>query len=1419
MRDLALQIRTLSLASPDRCYGFADNGPSVAVNAEVAIALRPYTFDGSVNSALQSAVACLEAAQGPDGSFGSAAETAQAVLALLQSPGFHEPAIARGRGFLITSQRPDGSWDGSVRATALAIRALAVTAPDWRITCDESGVALLRVPDSQPLFGDALTAFVKVENLSGNAAPAVPVNLYARPATGGAEALLATVTLPALAAGASATATLTVPSIQMPGRLRLRAAVDPDGQVAELDETNNEAIRHINVRTGSDLAITTGDIQFRSVGSGQTEVEVTAHNRGAALPVAAMINIYAGNPATGGIAIGSGPIAAGLGVNQQASLRVIWNSSTANGPTPVYARLDEANVVREADESNNEAFRFYVPGADQAVELEPASASFSPGPIRKGQPFTLNVVLFNRASVEATRVPIAVFEGPDLRAQTEVARVPAKDSGNNPGKVTVALGPLVTETSTSYLVVVDPQGLLNESDRANNRLVVTASVTAGGPYELRMVSLASNDSVAPFTVTATVQQDGTSTVSTFIRLRNELDGSVWAHPAVTLLPGVAGRASVVFGPFSPPGDVALTACVDPENALEELNEQDNCASLTVSPGRSTDLAIAPRDISISPVGVDVGEPLSVSATIRNRTPTPESTTARLWRSHPRSPTALNLGEQRIDVPGNGHVVVSWDVVRPDGDSNLWVSLDDVVPRDVLIDPPNGQRQVPGLNLASRNIFLKAFVSTKRPVFASPTGASEPVIGDLLGTGHPVIVLTENSDFTGGSQEARVTALQVFSDGSSAEVWSRLLLQGRERTATQSGIRVLARAPLLVDLEGDGQPEVVVETTQQETRLDGTRGDVFVSVFVLDASGNIKAPWPAGWNVRAGPLTFMCHEGHYTTGPTVGDVNGDGIVDVVLVERDIVALDGRNGSELFRVEGFTACSEQGTIVVLDVDGDGRTEVLLSRENDGIGFALMLIDGTGAVRWRVAPWGGSAFAVVDVDLDGAPEIVAALGRDRVEVRDARTGARKSSVPFDGWNLSIAAGGVRQDGLPYSVVSAIGNATAAFGPGPLQAWQTEYPGTLGGGNPLSIVLADLLDQGRPQVVAQTTGNYARAFGLQDARDGRLLLHTGVSGALTERRNPRVADLDTDDRGDVLVEYWDRIGGIDEFEPVYPPETFLVFSSVHWKKMPPTWNHRTYIRGQVDDKLQFKHDYQWWKTHNTWMQQFDVEPVKLLPDVAVLAGDVTSSPAPVVAGGIATLRATVRNVGGISASNVRVAFYDGNPQSDGKLLGETVVAGPLSPRTGVATAMLGWAPYPEGNHDIYAVANSDGALEESSPDNNTGVYRAFVAAGTGTPLCDLAIIPSSLSAAPLAPQAGATVVLSATLRNEGGLPCGGSTLNLYERPAIGRWDASRNGSNSITRAGRPGDRLGADRRDPGYASDSLHRRRGPPRARRRQE
>ncbi len=151
---------------------------------------------------------------------------------------------------------------------------------------------------------------------------------------------------------------------------------------------------------------------------------------------------------------------------------------------------------------------------------------------------------------------------------------------------------------------------------------------------------------------------------------------------------------------------------------------------------------------------------------------------------------------------------------------------------------------------------------------------------------------------------------------------------------------------------------------------------------------------------AGDFTELPDRRSTLATPTVGDVNGDGIPDVVFptgagVHANVRVVSGDTGEVIYTIVGLDLeVSGQTSITLADIDDDGRAELVTV---DRLG-RLIAFEHDGTLKWRASvgvPGAATGPIVADLEGDGTPEVV--VGN---HVYSSVTGARL-------WNGTGGAG----------------------------------------------------------------------------------------------------------------------------------------------------------------------------------------------------------------------------------------------------------------------------------------------------------------------------------------------------------------------------------------------------------------------------
>jgi hypothetical protein len=305
---------------------------------------------------------------------------------------------------------------------------------------------------------------------------------------------------------------------------------------------------------------------------------------------------------------------------------------------------------------------------------------------------------------------------------------------------------------------------------------------------------------------------------------------------------------------------------------------------------------------------------------------------------------------------------------------------------------------------------------------------------------------------------------------------------------------------------------------------------------------INTPSPAGWlvtapdaghspevkvfNAQSGVLKFdiTAFDPSFQGGVrvAVGDVNGDGIPDIIAAEGP---SDGSNGDSLVHVyDGITGKPLAGPlgsfdpfpgfhgglyVASADLNGDGFADVVVAEDAGGQPRVRVYSGQDGSLRDDFLAFdpgfsGGVRVAAADVNGDGIPDIVAAAGpggRPDVEVfegRDLAHGITKPTLSFHAYDpkftggVYVATGDVHGDGVPKIITGegAGGEPLVKVFDGKtgneLQHFLAFDKGFRGG---VRVAAADVNGDGRSDIVAaEGTGGVPRVRGFDGVSLGQV-------------------------------------------------------------------------------------------------------------------------------------------------------------------------------------------------------------------------------------------------------------------------------------------------------------------------------------------
>jgi hypothetical protein len=305
---------------------------------------------------------------------------------------------------------------------------------------------------------------------------------------------------------------------------------------------------------------------------------------------------------------------------------------------------------------------------------------------------------------------------------------------------------------------------------------------------------------------------------------------------------------------------------------------------------------------------------------------------------------------------------------------------------------------------------------------------------------------------------------------------------------------------IADVNGDGKPDVVVANLCQTAPDPNCNNGGGVSVLLGNGDGSFQAP------------VSYTSGGYGTDSIAVADLNGDGHLDVVVADycfnNTNCTVDGAvsvllgNGDGTFQApitydsEGIYGLS----VATGDVNGDGILDLVVANagqcstcDNGGLSVFLGNGDGTfqAPVTYNSGGWETEWIAIADVNGDGRPDLIAASfcltyptcssGGSVSVLLNNGGGTFQTALTYGSggdYSYAVAVGDFNGDGKPDLVAlsqctigdadcgSAIGRVGVLLGngDGTFQAARTHRSG---GRYPVSVAIADVNEDGRPDLL----------------------------------------------------------------------------------------------------------------------------------------------------------------------------------------------------------------------------------------------------------------------------------------------------------------------------------------------------------------
>lgn len=590
-------------------------------------ALRALARDAFSEGSLTKAKAFLKSKQNADGGFGDSAssihDTAHVILAM-GNAGFNaEVNQAAAQRFVADSQRMDGSWQGSVYSTVLALQLMRSNAA---ANLAVSGLQAL----PQPIYdGQRVTLSVKVVNVGALQSQPSTVRFFDGDPAAGGLAIGDAIPVPALVPGDAKSVQAVWNTTSRSGQRTVYAVADLEQATVELTRQDNITSLTVMVErpnASADVLIAEGDV-------------LATPSSVSKLPASIKVDALVSNAGLAGVSNAKAVLWVGTGATrkrlEEATFSVAARATTGiqftttlneAGSTVYTVELDPDGLLNEASRANNSASVTVKTVGGVSLAVKPSDITVNPKTPLPGSDAVFAVRLHNDGTQDSTsfnvRYSIRSGAGTSI-LQTNVVQLAAGAHVDQSIPWRAGSG-----GSYSFIVEVDPEKRSGDVDVSDNTatLAFTVAATAG-------VNLAVSYKDISFAPTPALEGENL-VLSALVRNTGDVDstgfdvefyegdpaagGALIGTSRLAALPANGSATAAVNWVVPTASERLVFVALDKKRAQpSEVTLDDNVAFASLKVLSLPDFALSPGAISLAPRLPRPGEATQMTVTVAN----------------------------------------------------------------------------------------------------------------------------------------------------------------------------------------------------------------------------------------------------------------------------------------------------------------------------------------------------------------------------------------------------------------------------------------------------------------------------------------------------------------------------------------------------------------------------------------------------------------------------------------------------------------------------------------------------------------------------------------------------------------------------------------------------------------------------------